>query len=57
MDWIRISILEGLHKKKDSNLQDKRSESPKRRSEDFGEKIKGFEYSKERFESPRKFLK
>ena len=42
MNRIQISILEGLLKKKDSNLQDKGSESFKRRSENFGEKSKGF---------------
>ena len=42
IERIRISILESLLEEKDSNFQDNESESLKGKSEDFGEKTKGF---------------
>ena len=57
MDRIRISIPKSLLEEKDSNLQEKGSESLKGRSEDFGEKAKGYESLTNGFKSPRRFLK
>ena len=48
-DRIQVSILKGLLKKRNSNLQDKGSESLKIRSENFGEKVKRFESLKKNF--------
>ena len=52
MDRIQISIPKSLLEEKDSNLQDKRFESLKRISGDFGKKVNGFESLTKEFESP-----